>query len=153
MKDKYKRIHMDVAEQYARLSYAKKRQVGCAIVIDGIVIPGYNGTPPGWDNRCEDDDGHTFDYVIHAEQNALDKITRSGLSSVGADVFVTTAPCIICATRLHGAQVAAVYYRDEYKNNDGIDFLRKAGVPVERIEHGYDQSSADAEGDRGRNCS
>lgn len=136
MKDKFKTVHMNVAEQYARLSYAQRRQVGCVIIIDDIVVPGYNGTPSGWDNRCETADGSaTLPHVIHAEQNALDKITRSALSSVGASVFVTTAPCIECAKRLEGARVKEVFYRDIYKNEDGLEHLRKAGIHVERISN------------------
>ena len=143
MKDKFKRIHMSVAEQYARLSYAQRRQVGCVIIIDDIVVPGYNGTPTGWDNRCETADGSaTLPHVIHAEQNALDKITRSTLSSVGASVFVTTAPCIECAKRLLGARVKEVFYRDVYRNEDGIDFLRRAGIHVERVSYETDQQSS-----------
>lgn len=148
MKHKFKRIHMAVAEQYARLSQAQRRQVGCVIVIDDIVVPGYNGTPPGWNNRCETPDGSaTLPEVIHAEQNALDKIVRSTLSSEGASVFVTTAPCIECAKRLLGARVKEVFYRDVYRNEDGIEFLRQAGIHVERIDHETDQqSSQDAPG-------
>lgn len=135
MKDKFKTVHMNVAEQYARLSYAQRRQVGCVIIIDDIVVPGYNGTPTGWDNRCETADGSaTLPHVIHAEQNALDKITRSTLSSVGASVFVTTAPCMECSKRLLGAQVKEVFYRDEYKNRDGIEFLSAAGIHVEKVD-------------------
>lgn len=142
MKDKFKRIHMRVAEQYARLSYAQRRQVGCVIIIDDIVVPGYNGTPTGWDNRCETADGSaTLPHVTHAEQNALDKITRSTLSSVGASVFVTTAPCIECAKRLEGARVKEVFYRDIYRNEDGLEHLRKAGIHVERIE---DENSSES---------
>jgi len=135
MKNKFKTVHMNVAEQYARLSYAQRRQVGCVIIIDDIVVPGYNGTPTGWDNRCETADGSaTLPEVIHAEQNALDKIVRSTLSSVGASVFVTTAPCIECAKRLQGARVKEVFYRDVYRNEDGIEFLRRAGIHVERVD-------------------
>lgn len=149
MKHKFKRIHMAVAEQYARLSQAQRRQVGCVIVIDDIVVPGYNGTPPGWNNRCETPDGSaTLPEVIHAEQNALDKIVRSTLSSEGASVFVTTAPCIECAKRLLGARVKEVFYRDVYRNEDGIEFLRQASIHVERIDHETDhQSSQDAPSD------
>lgn len=140
MKDKFKRVHMAVAAQYAELSYAQRRKVGCVIVIDGMVFPGYNGTPEGWDNQCETEDGSkTLLEVIHAEQNALDKITRSTLSSVGASVFVTTAPCIECAKRLHGAKVREVYYLEVYRTNEGIEFLKRAGIHVEKItgvEHG-----------------
>ena len=142
MKHKFKRIHMAVAEQYARLSYAQRRQVGCVIIIDDIVVPGYNGTPTGWDNRCEVPDGSaTLPEVIHAEQNALDKIVRSTLSSVGASVFVTTAPCIECAKRLEGARVKEVFYRDIYRNEDGLEHLRKAGIHVEKIE---DENSSES---------
>lgn len=134
MKDKFKRVHMQVAEQYARLSRAERRQVGCVIVIDDIVVPGYNGTPTGWDNRCETADGSaTLPEVIHAEQNALDKIIRSTMSSEGASVFVTTAPCIECAKRLLGARVKEVFYRDVYRNEDGLDFLARGGIHIERI--------------------
>lgn len=134
MKQKFKDIHMQVAENYAKLSYANRKKVGCVIVIDDIVVPGYNGTPAGWDNSCEVEDGTaTLPHVIHAEQNALDKITRSALSSVGASVFVTTAPCIECAKRLQGARVKEVFYKELYRSTEGIDFLIRAGIPVEKI--------------------
>lgn len=126
---------MRVAEDYAQLSYANRRKVGCVIIIDGIVVPGYNGTPEGWDNNCETADGSaTLPDVIHAEQNALDKIVRSTLSSVGASVFVTTAPCIECAKRLHGARVREVFYREVYRSEEGIEFLRRAGIHVEQVK-------------------
>ena len=142
MKDKFKKVYMKVAQVYAELSYAQRRQVGCVIVIDDIVVPGYNGTPAGWDNRCETADGSTtLPHVIHAEQNALDKIVRSTLSSVGASVFVTTAPCIECAKRLQGARVKEVFYRDVYHNEGGIEFLRRAGIHVERVEDGNSSES------------
>lgn len=134
MKARYKAIHMKVAEDYAQLSYAKRRKVGCVIVINDIVIPGYNGTPPGWDNVCEDLNNKTRPEVIHAEQNALDKLIKTTMSSVGASVFVTTAPCLECAKRLLGANVKEVFYKDIYRNEDGLDFLRTAGIPVEHID-------------------
>lgn len=135
MKSKFKTVHMAVAQSYAKLSYANRRKVGCVIVIDGIVFPGYNGTPEGWDNSCEAEDGSvTLPEVIHAEQNALDKITRSTLSSVGASVFVTTAPCMECAKRLHGAKVKEVFYRDVYRTDAGIEFLKKSGIHVEQVQ-------------------
>lgn len=135
MKAKFAKVHMEVAKLYSLLSYAKRRQVGCVIVIDDIVVPGYNGTPLGWNNTCETPDlNATLPSVIHAEQNALDKITRSSLSSVGASVFVTTAPCIECAKRLLGARVAEVYYEEIYRSDDGIQFLKDAGIKVEQIK-------------------
>lgn len=135
MNERQMKAHMRVAAEYASLSYANRRKVGCVIVLDGVVFPGYNGTPSGWDNACEVPDGSaTLPHVIHAEQNALDKVTRSTFSSVGASVFVTTAPCIECAKRLHGARVSAVYYQDVYHNEDGLNFLRDAGIPVYQIK-------------------
>jgi dCMP deaminase len=126
---------MKVAHVYSELSYAKRKKVGCAIVIDGMVFPGYNGTPPGWDNRCETEDGSTtLPEVIHAEQNALDKLVRSTIGSTGADVFVTTAPCGPCALRLIGAQVRAVYYSEIYRSDAGLILLRRAGIPFELVE-------------------
>lgn len=133
---------MKLAYQYANLSYAKRRKVGCVIVTGDIVIPGYNGTPTGWDNNCENPDtDFTFPHVMHAEQNALDKIARSTLSSVGARVFVTTAPCMECAKRLYGAQVKEVYYCEVQRSNqDGLNFLKQVGIPFERIEVNNDHS-------------
>lgn len=130
-----KAAHMKVAEVYAELSYAKRRKVGCVIVKNETIIAiGYNGTPVGWDNACEDENGNTKPEVIHAEQNAIDKITKSSMSSVGAYLFVTTAPCIDCAKRILGSGIKNVYYRDTYRNTEGIDFLKKAGVEVEMLE-------------------
>lgn len=139
MKIRMKLAHMRAALVYAELSYAKRRKVGCVIVKDDTIVIGYNGTPPGWDNNCEDPaTGLSLPEVIHAEQNALDKLVRSNVSSVGASVFITTQPCIDCAKRLLGAQVAAVYYRDEYRNLDGVEFLRRAGIPVEKLIEAQD---------------
>lgn len=136
MNQRLKNAHMRAAQVYAELSYAQKRKVGCVVVKDDTIVAiGYNGTPPGWDNACETPDGAvTLPEVIHAEQNALDKIIRSTLSSVGSSVFVTTAPCIQCSKRLLGAQVKEVFYKDEYKNRDGIEFLILSGIHVEKVD-------------------
>lgn len=138
MSTKINLVYMKTARLFAELSYAKRRQVGCVIVKDGAIIAvGYNGTPAGWDNNCEHPEtGQTLPEVIHAEQNALDKIIRSSLSSVGSSVFVTTAPCMDCAKRLFGAGVQSVYFEDVYRNEDGLHFLRKAGIYVEQIKCG-----------------
>jgi dCMP deaminase len=134
MKQKYIDTYMRVADVFAELSYAERRKVGCVVVKDDTIIAlGYNGTPTGWDNDCEDEWNKTKPEVIHAEQNALDKIVRSTTSSVGADMFVTTAPCIECAKRILGAKINKVYYRDIYRNDDGIQFLNKGGIVCERI--------------------
>lgn len=135
MNERLKRAHMKVASIYADLSYAVRRKVGCVIVKgDTIVAIGYNGTPPGWSNACEGIDGHTLPEVMHAEQNALDKLVRSTTSSEGASVFVTTAPCIECAKRLHGARVKEVFYRDIYRTDAGLQFLHQVGITTEKID-------------------
>lgn len=135
MKDKFKKAYMEAALVFSRLSYAKRRKVGAVIVKDDTIIGiGYNGTPPGWWNECEDNEGKTTPFVIHAEQNALDKIVRSSVSSIGAYLFVTTAPCIDCAKRILGAKIQKVYYLDEYHNKDGISFLERAGIPCEQVQ-------------------
>lgn len=133
--NKYKKAHMSAAAIYGALSYAQRRKVGCVVVIDGVLFTGYNGTPPGWDNRCETEDGSaTLPHVIHAEQNALDKVMRSTMSSIGAEVFVTTAPCEMCAARLIGARVSAVYYADVYRTDAGLKLLQQAGIHTEQVE-------------------
>lgn len=133
MKAKFKLAHMRVAQVYADLSYAQRRKVGCVIVKDDTIIGiGYNGTPPGWENICEEN-GATKPEVIHAEQNALDKVIRGTISSVGASIFVTTAPCLECAKRIHGAGIREVYYLEVYRSDDGLKFLAKAGIHIEKI--------------------
>ena len=134
MNPRIMQAHMKAAEAYAQLSYAERRKVGCVVVKDDTIVAiGYNGTPEGWDNACEGADGKTLPEVIHAEQNAMDKLMRSAVSSVGADVFVTTAPCFNCAMRLYGARVGSVYYRDTYRSEDGLAFLARVGIKTQRI--------------------
>lgn len=132
------KAHMDVAYIYAGLSSCVRRKVGCIVVKnDTIIAIGYNGTPPGADNCCEETlvDGTlvTKDNVIHAEQNALDKITKSTLSSVGATMYITTAPCIECAKRIAGSGIIAVYYDEIYRSVRGLDHLEDRGVDVHKI--------------------
>lgn len=135
MNERLKRAHMQVANIYAQLSYAVRRKVGCVIVKgDTIVAIGYNGTPAGWDNACEGSDGKTLPEVLHAEQNALDKLVRSTTSSEGSSVFVTTAPCIECAKRLHGARVKEVFYKEIYHSDAGLQFLGQVGIKVEKVD-------------------
>ena len=134
MKDKYLRAHMGAAFNYADLSYCNRRHVGCVIVKNDTPIAiGYNGTPSGEDNNCEDENGLSKPNVIHAEDNALRKLQRSHESSVGAYVFVTTAPCIRCAEMLKDAQVKKVYYATEYRGTEGIDYLAKHKIPTEQL--------------------
>lgn len=143
MKQKFLDYFMRVAEETAALSYATRLQVGCVIVKDRRILSiGYNGTPAGWDNCCEDSvvgidcnncetvTTKTKSIVLHAESNALMKLCQSHESSTGAIAFITHAPCIDCAKLLHQAGISEVIYKHEYRCNDGIEFLEKSGVNV-----------------------
>lgn len=134
MKQKYIDAHMKVAEIYAKLSSAKRLQVGSVIVKDNTIIGiGYNGMPSGWDNECEDSTFKTKPEVIHAESNCIAKVTKSNNSSESADMFVTHAPCMECAKLIYQSGIKSVYYRNQYRSDDGIDFLKKCGVKIEKV--------------------
>lgn len=142
MKQKFVNAHMAAAEVYSKLSSAKRLQVGCVVVKDNTIIGiGYNGMPSGWTNDCEDviqlsDDTvelKTKPEVLHAETNALAKIARSTNSSEGASLFVTHAPCIDCAKLIHQSGINSIYYRNSYRDERGIDFLKQCGVEVTKV--------------------
>ena len=143
MKQKFIDAHMASAEVYSRLSSAKRLQVGCVVVKDNTIIGiGYNGMPSGWTNDCEDiievhEDGgvvtKTKSEVLHAETNALAKIARSTNSSEGASLFVTHAPCIDCAKLIHQSGINSVYYRNSYRDELGINFLKQCKVKVTKV--------------------
>lgn len=134
IKPKWRKAYMDVAERFAQLSSAKKLQVGAVLVKgDSIVAIGYNGTPSEWSNVCEDKNGQTVPEVIHAEANCIAKLARSCVSGTGTTMFVTHAPCIHCAKIIYGAGVERVYYKNVYKNEDGIKFLKKCGIAVVQL--------------------
>lgn len=149
MKDKFITAHMKVASVYAQLSSARRLKVGAIVVKDDRIISiGYNGTPPGWDNTCEDmhytspwvnelTGGENITYtlktrpeVIHAEANAIAKLARSSESGSGSTMFITHAPCMDCAKLIYGAGVNKVYYREQYRDSAGLKFLEKCGVEV-----------------------
>ena len=118
-----------MARIWAENSYCRRRQVGALIVKDKMIISdGYNGTPSGFDNICEDSDGTTFPYVLHAEANAITKVARSNNSSDGATLYVTAAPCIECAKLIIQAGIRRVVFSEYYRISDGLDLLAKAGV-------------------------
>ena len=126
---------MRAAFVYANLSYCKRRQVGCVIVKhDSIIAIGYNGTPSGEENQCEDEEGNSKPDVIHAEDNALRKLTRRNESADGAVLIATDAPCFYCATRIVDAGITKVYYARVYRLTEGLEYLEKHGVEVEQIE-------------------
>lgn len=135
MKQKWIDAFMDTAERFAQLSSAKRLKVGSVVVRDNrIVSIGYNGTPAGWSNECEDGDGKTKDEVIHAEANSILKLAKSGDRGDGADLFCTHAPCIQCAKLIYGAGIKTVYYRHSYRDNVGLDFLEKCKVNIEKVD-------------------
>ena len=141
MKTKFIDAYMDVAERFAQLSSAKRLQVGAIVVKDDRIISiGYNGMPSGWDNCCEEkvydtaaETTHTLvtkPEVIHAESNAISKLARGTESGFGATMFVTHQPCIDCAKLIYQSGIATVYYKNEYRSTQGLDFLNKSGVEV-----------------------
>lgn len=123
--------YLRMAQIWAENSYCKRRQVGALIVKDKMVISdGFNGTPSGFENVCEDENGLTKPYVLHAEANAITKIARSGNNSDGATLYVTDAPCIECSKLIIQAGIKRVIYSREYRLRDGIDLLERAGISV-----------------------
>ena len=143
MKQKFRDAYMKTAEVFAELSSARRLHVGAIIVKDDRIISiGYNGMPSGWDNNCEDElkwpNGEiqfltTKSEVLHAETNAIAKLARSTESGNGATLFVTHAPCLDCAKLVYQSGINSVYYRESYRSDDGLQFLEKAGVQVEKI--------------------
>lgn len=132
---KFDRSYIEMAAIWARNSYCRRRQVGALLVKDRMIISdGYNGTPSGFDNVCEDENGVTMPYVLHAEANAITKVAKSGNSSEGSTLYVTASPCIECAKLIIQAGVKRVVYRDEYRLTDGIDLLIKAGIEVKKLD-------------------
>jgi dCMP deaminase len=139
MKQKFIDLYMDWARRVAQLSYARRLQVGAVIVKDDCVISyGYNGMPAGWDNVCEYsiddtkgyDTGKTKPEVIHAESNAIAKLAKSSNSGNQADIFITHSPCMECAKLIYQSGIKRVWYEINYRDDSGINFLRKSGVEV-----------------------
>lgn len=124
--------YLRMARIWAENSYCKRRQVGALVVKDKMIISdGYNGTPSGFENICEDESGVTKPYVLHAEANAITKLARSGNNSEGSTLYVTASPCIECAKLIIQAGIRRVVYAEKYRLTDGIDLLMRAGVEVE----------------------
>lgn len=137
--------YLRMARIWAENSYCKRRQVGALVVKDKMIISdGYNGTPSGFENICEDESGVTKPYVLHAEANAITKLARSGNNSEGSTLYVTASPCIECAKLIIQAGIRRVVYAEKYRLTDGIDLLTRAGVEVEykSLEDGSRSSSA-----------
>ena len=129
------RRYLAMAAIWAQNSYCKRRQVGALLVKDKMIISdGYNGTPSGFENECEDDQNVTKPYVLHAEANAITKVARSNNSSDGATLYVTSSPCIECAKLIIQAGIARVVFSDNYRIDDGIKLLKRAKVEVLHLE-------------------
>lgn len=154
MKQRFIDLYMDFARRVSQLSYARRLQVGAVIVKDDTVISyGYNGTPAGWDNNCEmhplvmdPNTGEIIEKtemlvtrpeVLHAERNAIDKLAkRGGFGGEGASMFITHAPCLECAKSIFGTGIKEIYYEEDYRSEDGIYFLKKCGIKIEKISTG-----------------
>lgn len=128
--------YIRMARVWAENSYCVRRQVGALLVRDGMIISdGYNGTPMGFENICEDESGKTKPYVLHAEANAITKVAKSSNSSLGATLYITASPCIECAKLIIQAGIVRVVYCDSYHSSDGLDLLQRAGVEIAQIEN------------------
>jgi dCMP deaminase len=144
MKTKLINAYMKTAKTFAECSTARRLHVGAIVVKDDRIISiGYNGMPSGWDNNCEDEirwpNGEirfleTKPEVLHAERNALDKLARGNEGGLGATMFITHSPCLECAKSIYGAGISRVFYGEQYRSVDGIEFLKKCNVDVEQVD-------------------
>lgn len=129
------RRYLAMARIWAQNSYCKRRQVGALLVRDKMIISdGYNGTPSGFENECEDENNKTKPYVLHAEANAITKVARSGNSSEGATLYVTSSPCIECAKLIIQAGIKRVVFSEKYRVEDGINLLKRANIEIVQVE-------------------
>ena len=132
---KYDKAYLRMALEWGKLSHCQRRQVGAIIVKDRMIISdGYNGTPVGFENPCEDEEGYTKWYVLHAEANAILKVAASTQSCREATLYITLSPCKECSKLIHQAGITRVVFMEEYKDNSGIEFLKKAHVEVIQIK-------------------
>lgn len=133
--NKYDKAYLRIAKEWSQLSHCKRKQVGAIIVRDRMIISdGYNGTPSGFENCCEDEAGLTNWYVLHAEANAILKVARSTQTCDGATLYITLSPCQECSKLIHQSGIKRVVYQHGYRDTTGVDFLAQAGVIVEQIE-------------------
>ncbi len=131
----YDKAYLKMALEWSKLSYCKRRQVGALIVKDKMIISdGYNGTPTGFENFCEDEEGYTKWYVLHAEANAISKVASSTQSCKGGTLYITMSPCQQCSKLIHQAGISRLVYHESYKDDSGVKFLQKAGVEITHVE-------------------
>ncbi len=127
--------YLKMALVWAQNSYCKRRQVGALLVKDKMIISdGYNGTPSGFENICEDENNLTKPYVLHAEANAITKVAKSGNSSDGATLYVTSSPCLECSKLIIQAGIKRVVFTENYRLEDGVNLLKRAGIEVKYVE-------------------
>ena len=127
--------YLRMARIWAENSYCERRQVGALVVKDNMIISdGYNGTPSGFENICEDDANHTKPYVLHAEANAITKLARSSNNSDGSTLYVTASPCLECSKLIIQSGIRRVVYGEEYRLSDGLQLLSRAGIEVKYIK-------------------
>lgn len=132
--NKFDKAYLKMAQEWAKLSYCKRKQVGALIVKDRMIISdGYNGTPSGFENCCEDGEGKTHWYVLHAEANAILKLAASTQSAKGATLYLTLSPCKECSKLILQAGITRLVYINEYSDDDGIAFLRNHQIEIEQI--------------------
>ena len=131
---KFDTRYIEMAHVWAKNSYCKRRQVGALIVKDRMIISdGYNGTPSGFENECEDEEQNTKSYVLHAEANAITKVAKSNNSSLDSTLYVTTSPCIECAKLIIQAGIDRVVYIEKYRITDGLDLLERSGIELVHV--------------------
>ncbi len=132
---KYDKAYLRIAREWSKLSHCRRRQVGALIVKGRMIISdGYNGTPTGFENFCEDDEGYTKWYVLHAEANAILKVAASTQSCQGATLYITMSPCKECSKLIHQSGITRLVYQTDYKDNSGLEFLEKAGVELQQVK-------------------
>ncbi|MDP4664823.1 MAG: dCMP deaminase family protein [Flavobacteriaceae bacterium] len=132
--EKYDRAYLRMAFEWGKLSYCKRKQVGAIVVKDRMIISdGYNGTPSGFENFCEDEEGYTKWYVLHAEANALSKVAASTQSSKGATLYITLSPCQQCSKLIHQSGIVRVVFSEAYRDTSGVEFLKRAGVEITHL--------------------
>lgn len=131
---RYDKAYLRIAEEWGKLSHCNRKQVGALIVKDRMIISdGYNGTPTGFENYCEDEEGYTKWYVLHAEANAILKVASSTQSCKGATLYITLSPCKECSKLIHQAGIIRVVYQQAYKDDSGLQFLKRAGITLDHI--------------------
>jgi dCMP deaminase len=136
---RYDKAYLRMAKTWSELSHCSRKQVGAIIVKDGMIISdGFNGTPSGFDNCCENDEGDTHWYVLHAEANAILKVAKSTHNCQGATLYITLSPCKECSKLIIQAGIHKVVFINRYKDDSGIKFLESAGVEIVQIENPFD---------------